>query len=920
MDVPLAGALIGRQGEQRLLGELVDGVRHGRSGVVVVRGEPGIGKTALLGDVATRHRDFRVIRINGAETEMELAYSGVQQLCDPLMEFSSRIPSPQRTALEVALGLRSGPVPDRLLVGLAVLTLVSEAGNDHAMMCLIDDAQWVDDASLKVLAIVARRLVADRVAMIFAARDREGAQVLPGFPELRLDGLSATEARNLLNDVFPGQIDERVRETVITEAGGSPLALLELHRALTPEELAGGYGLTTASSRLARIEQTYGRQIRELPSATRLLLLIAAAEPAGRPAWLWAAADLLGVGIATAAPAEGVKLVTANGGISFRHPLIRSVVYQHASLPDRRRVHAALASAIGDDDAREHRAWHRAQAAAAPDEDVAAELEYCAARAGARGGSAAAATFLATAASLTPEARHRTQRALSAAAAKLDAGAQEAAGQLLAMALQAPPDEFADARIELLRTQLALSTTPITDAPQLLLASAQRLAHFDATSARETYLQAVMAAVHAGRLATEQGNSAAAVAEIARTAPTAESITSVDLLLDGLIVRLTEGFTAAAPLLRRAIDLYLREEAAGTADPRWHDTTHRVSLDLFDRETYSYLAGRQLESLRAAGALSVLPTALLTNASLLVTKARFDEAAVLLEEANGIVTATTGAPLPITGVHCHLEAYRGQEDRCQRIIKATIANGTARGAGSEIAGALHAQAVLLNGLGKYHEALSAAVSAAAYDDIAMCGVALIELVEAASKCGEMSTATEATNRLLERTESSPTAYAAAVAARCAALVGHGDAAELLYRTAIARITECNDALVQLPRTHLLYGEWLQGEGRQNEAQEELRHAVEMFTVMGAEGFADRARRGLRATGAAVGNGSRRRSMDLTTQEFHIATLASDGHTSREIGSTLFLSRRTVEWHLGKIFAKLNVTSRRQLRVVLFEAP
>ena len=912
---------VGRGRDKRLLAELLDTVAHGRSGVLVVRGEPGVGKTALLTEVVEQHPDFRIIQISGAETEMELAYSGVQQLCAPLLHLTSRLPNPQRAALDVALGLRSGAVPDRLLVGLAVLTLFAEAGSDRPTICVIDDAQWVDAASLDVLAIVARRLLADRVAMIFAARDPQSDLALAGLPEHRLEALTAEEARVLLSAVLPGRIDVRMRENIITEARGSPLALLELHKAMTPHELAGGYGLANPTSPTHRIEQTYGRRIHELPASTRLLLLIAAAEPTGRSTWLWAAADHLSVGTEMATPAERADLITVNGGIRFRHPLIRSAVYRSASAIERRRVHAALAEAIVDPGAEEHRAWHSGHAASAPDEEVAAELEFCATRAGSRGGVAAAATFLARAAALTPEPGRRGRRALDAAEAKLDAGATDSAEQLLSLAEATPTDEFTNARIELLRSRLLLATSRATDAPALLIASAQRLVDLDPPLARETYLEAVMAAVHVGRLATEPRHTASAVAALASTAPPADApARSVDLLLDGLIVRLTEGPVAAASLLRKAIDQYLQEEAAGTADPRWHDTTHRVSLDLFDRETYSFLAGRQLESLRTAGALTALPVALLTNASLLVTKGRFGEAASLLEEADTIVTATTGTPLPATGVHCHLEAYRGREDRCNRVIESTIDNATARGQGSELAGALHARATLLNGLGKYREALSAATSAASYDDIAMCGVALIELVEAASRCGEMDAATDAASRLIERTESSPTDYALAVAARSRALISQGDEAEDLYREAIVHLRRCGDAVVQLPRTHLLYGEWLHRMGRRAEAREQLRTAHDMFTAIGAEGFARRARRGLRAAGESVHIRTRRPVAELTPQEFQIATLARDGYTNPEIGGKLFLSPRTVEWHLSRIFTKLNVASRRQLRTAAFGAP
>jgi DNA-binding CsgD family transcriptional regulator len=904
-------ALIGRRREQQTLADLLDDARHGRSGVLVIRGEAGIGKTALLTDAIADASDFRTIQISGAETEMELAYAGVQQLCTPLLGLIDRLPEPQANALHVALGLSEGGPPDRLLAGLAVLTLLGEAAGERPTICVVDDAQWVDAASLQALAFVARRILAEPLAMIFAAREPGADRELAGQPELLLRGLDDHDARTLLATMVPGRINERVLENILAEAGGNPLALLELHTVLTSGELAGGYGLANARSTATRIERTFDNRVRELPADTRYLLLIAAAEPAGRPEWLWTSAARLGIGVEAAAAAEAAGLITRNGGIRFCHPLIRAAVYRNATVAERNRVHAALASAITGPAADDYRAWHRAHAADAPDEQVADELERSAERARGRGGVSAAAAFLAYAADLTPDPTRRAQRALDAAAVKLDAGAPDVAAQLLTIAQEATEDEFLSARTELLRAKLAFAASRGSDAPPLLLAAARRLAHLDPSLARQTYLEAVTAAILVGRLWTEQNNSAPAVAEAACDAPPApRPPRAIDLLLDGLIVRLTDGHVAAVPALRAAIREFLREEESGTADPRWHDLTHRVCLDLFDQDAYNFLAARQVERLRAEGALTVLPVALVTLAGLCVTAGNFSQAAALLAESAAIIAAT-GAPVP-TSIESYLAAYRGQEQLCLDGVQSTIDGATMRGEGWDIGVALYAKAILHSGLGQYPEALAAAASGARYDDVGMCGYLLTELVEAAVRCGELTVAEDALRRLAERTEASGTDTAVGVAARSSALLADGTAAEDAYRAAVVHL-ERSPAVVYLARTHLVYGEWLRRAKRRADAKAQLQIAHDMFTEMGADGFARRARRELRATGETVHTHSTSPTADLTTQESHIARLARDGYTNPEIAGQLFISPRTVEWHLGKIFAKLGVTSRRELR-------
>lgn len=907
---PSHRALLGRRDEQQQLADLCDRARGGHSGILVIRGEAGIGKTALLSDVLSRAADLRTIAISGAQSEMELAYAGVQQVCAPLLDRIDRLPDPQKNALRVALGLREGSAPDRYLVSLAVLTLLADASAERATVCVVDDAQWVDRATLQTLAFVARRLMADPVVVIFAAREPDSGHELAGLPELALRGLSDLDARALLTAVMPGRLDDHMRQNILAEANGNPLALLELHRALAPAELAGGYGLATARPLASRIEATFDQRLRQLPPQTQTLLLLAAAEPTGEPGWLWSAAAQLEISREASIPAEEGGLVTVDTRLRFRHPLVRSAVYRNASALARRQAHAALADVIAGPAADEHRAWHRAHSASAPDETVAVELVESAERARRRGGAAAAAAFLAYAVELTPDPARRAVRALDAALAKLDAGDPEAAARLLT-AVAGTEDELLGARVDLVRAKIAFAAQRGRDAPPLLLAAAERLRPLDPALARQTYLEALTAAMIVGRLCVEERTSAAAIATAAQQAPPpAGPPTASDLFLDGVVVRLTKGHAAAAPLLRRAIDQYLKEDQAGIANPRLHDITLRVLLDVFEQDTYSSLNVRQLELLRAAGELTVLPAALTTTAGACVTSGDFAQAEDLLEQSAAI-SAATGAP-PHRSIQTYLAACRGQERLGKELARSTIQDATARGEGSEIAVVLFALAILNNGLAQYDEALAACTSALEYDDVGMYGHLLNEMVEAAARSGETRTAETAAAQMIKRAEATATATALAYSARAKALTTPGPAAEHEYRVAIAEL-ELSPLKVMNARTRLIFGEWLRRANRRAEARDELRVAHEMFLDMGADGFAERSRRELRAAGETTQKRRQRPAVELTTQESYIARLAGDGYTNSEIAGHLFISPRTVEWHLGNIYGKLGVTSRRELR-------
>jgi DNA-binding CsgD family transcriptional regulator len=915
-DLAPLSRLVGRERECAITSALIADARAGRSGVLVIRGVAGIGKTAVLEHMTAEAADLRILHVVGMELEVELAYSTLQQVCSQLSKFVEGLAPPQRDALRVALGVKAGPPPDRLLVGMAVLTVISAASAERPTLFVVDDAQWIDAASLTTLAFVARRIAVEPLAMVFAARDEGAEDALRGQPELTLAGLTIDDSRALLSSVMAGRLDERVERTILAEAKGNPLALLELHHALTPAEVAGGFGLARAADPHA-LESSFNSRMHALPPATATLLLIAAAEPSARPEWLWAAAARLGVDPDAAAPAEASGLIVVANGIRFRHPLIRAAIYRSASLTDRRAAHGALAEVISGSSAEDYRAWHRAHSVSAPDDGVASDLEASARRAHQRGGAAAAAAFLAQAAAMSSKPADRAARALASAEAKLDAGLSHAVLPLLAMVEAATDDDFLTARAELVRAKAAFAASRGADAPALLLSAAWRLAQLNPALSRETYLQALTAAILVGRCAAGPEKTPAAVAAAAaRDAPSApESPRAVDLLLDGLIVRLTAGHFEAAPLFQHAIAVYLRELDDGTADPRAHDITHRVCLDVFDIETYNLLAERQLGQLRGEGSLTVLPLALQTCAGIEITLGNFTKAAMQLDESQ-IITSATHAPLPGC-MWAYLAAYRGQERLCRDIVATTISAAEARGEGFDINGALYSVAILHTGMSQYREAFAAASEALQHSDIGMHTHVLNELIEAATLCGETNVAQAASQQLQQEAQACNTSTARGMAARAVALTGTGPDVETAYLDAISAFRSSPFA-VYLPRTQLVYGEWLRREGRRADARAQLRIAHDAFTQMGAAGFAGRAARELRATGTPVVDIGPQAVTGLSVQEARIATLAKDGYTNVEIATQLFISPRTVEWHLNRIFVKLDVTSRRQLRTMIFK--
>ncbi|MFI5488433.1 ATP-binding protein [Micromonospora echinaurantiaca] len=910
--------LRGRAPELAALERVLATARAGDSAVLVLRGEAGIGKTALLDHAAGRAVGFRTAGVAGIESEMGLPFAGLHQLCAPMLGQLPELPGPQRDALSVALGLREGAAPDRFLVGLAVLSLLACVAEDQPLACFVDDAQWLDEGSMQVLAFVARRLMAESVALIFALREPDDDRRLAGLPELVVEGLSEPDARALLAAAVRAPLDPLVRDRIVAEAHGNPMALLHLPRALAPAELAGGYGLRGSRSLASHVESAIFQHFLSLPPDSQRLLLTAAAEPTGDGALLWRAAGLQEIPVDAAAPAESEGLVEFGARVRFHHPLVRSAVYQRTPPPDRRAAHRALAQATDAHLDPDRRAWHRAQAATGPDESVAVDLERSADRAQGRGGAAAAAAFLRRAAELTPDPARRVTRALAAAELDIEAGGAGQADSLLAVAEAGPLDDLQRARLERLRARLVFAQLRRADAPRLLLDAARRLAPLDGALARDTLLEAVGAAIFAGRL--NDGPGQREVAEAVRAGPSPPSPPrAVDILLDGMAGLILDRCAPAVDALRRALDLVRQEQKSGAtnADRRWLWLAFRVipeplAPELWDDDAWHEMATDAVGIARESGALSVLPMALTYQAAFHVHAGEFDTAAALIDEATAISEAAGGVPMMYTSLV--LGAWRGQESQARDLIRTTIDEVTLRGEGRVLSLAEYATAVLYNGLGRYDVALAAATRACQYEDLGFFGWALAELVEAAVRSGQPEVAAAALDKLTERTSASGTAWALGVAACSRALLGDDRDADALYREAIEHLGRCR-VVVQLARARLLYGEWLRRRNHRQESRTQLRAAYDAFSRLGADGFAERARRELGATGETVRRRTAGTLTALTSQEAQIARLAREGHTNQEIAAQLFISPRTVEWHLGKVFTKLGVSSRRQLRTL-----
>jgi DNA-binding CsgD family transcriptional regulator len=908
----------GRRSECETLDQLVINVRARRSQVLTLRGEAGAGKTVLLDYLLERAPGCRIARTTGVESERELAFAGLHRLCAPFLDRLERLPDPQRDALGTAFSLRNGNTPDRFVVGLAVLSLLSDVAAECPLVCAADDAQWLDRASAQALAFVAHHLPAEPIAMIFALRQSADEYDLAGLPELAVRGLADDAARALLDSVVTGPLDERVRDRIVAETRGNPLALLELARGRTPEHMAGGFGLPDIAAQPGRMQETFGRRLTPLPPTTRLLLLIAAAEPVQDPVLVWRAAGRLGVEAGAAAPAAAAALIESGGQVRFRHPLARAAVYRAASPQERQNVHRALAEATDPALDPDRRAWHLAHAVPGLDEDVAAELARVVSQARARGGLAAAAAFRERAAELTPDPARRAQRALAAAQSKHLAGAWEAALRLLAVAQTGPLDELGRARAELLRAQLEAGPgRRRRDAPTLLLKAAGRLEPLHPGLAAEGYRDAFCAALAAGRLAS-RGALLDVAQAVRKTRPDSQPADAPSLLLDGLATLTIDGYAAGAPTLKRALTQFRDGETSVEEGLRWLPLACHVCDDLWDDESLYALSTRLIGLSRQAGALTMLPGALASGAALALLAGDSATANSMAREA-GTVARATGNPVGPYGSLLHA-AWTGQETELGQLIMGVTTEMAARGEGRWLTATHAATAVLSNGLGCYDEALAAAEQGSEYpDDMGLATWSMVELIEAAARTGAPGRAASAMARLSAATSASGTDWALGIQARCRALLADGGSAEPLYLEAIQRLGRTR-IRTELARAYLLYGEWLRRQNRRSDARGPLRDAYAMLAEMGLAGFAERARRELLAAGETV----RRRTVEtldeLTAQEAQIARLAGEGYTNAEIGVRLFISARTVEWHLRKVFGKLGIGSRKELRELLPVAP
>jgi DNA-binding CsgD family transcriptional regulator len=888
-------------------------VRAGQSRAVVLRGEAGVGKTALLGYLTEHAEGFRIAHAVGVESEMELAYGGLHQLCRPILDLVGHLPRAQRDGLATVFGVGEGPPPDRFLVGLATLSLFAEAAEEQPLVCIVDDAQWLDQASAQILGFVTRRLLAERVALVGALRTGIGDNILSSVPELRVDPLGEADARALLLENLIGPLDAAVCDEIVAESHGNPLALLEFPRTWGAAELAGGFALPASRPVAETIEDGFTRRLDRLPRDTRLLVLSAAAEPLGDPILLHSAAKILEIDMTAVDPAVDAGLLTVGRRVEFAHPLVRSSAYRSGTAEDRHLAHRALADATDADNDPDRRAWHRARAASGPDEEVAAELERSAGRAQARGGVAAAAAFLTRAVELTPDTARRSERAVDAAEASFQAGDFDAALQLATAAEAGRLDGLRRARVSLLRGHIALVLGYGDDAAPLLLEAARQLEPLNFDLARQAYLTAYASAFSASYLGQRS-----VLLEICRAIedlpPRPGTPDAIDLLLEGMARTHTDGRATAMPILKRAVTAVADMPPVDVL--RWGWMAPFSSHVTWDPDASTAIYERQAQIIREAGALAELPVYAQSLALDRAWNGDLAGAALLIAESDTVAAATGSQLPPFAGLR--LTALRGREVEAIPLFDAVIREGTARGQGLAVRVAQWSAAVLYNGLSRYEEAASAARQVTADDvDPYPQMWALSELVEAASRSGETELARRAGDRLAEVTVPAGTDWALATEARSRALLLDGPAADDLYQEASERFGRTRLG-PELARAHLLYGEWLRRGGRRVDAREQLRTAYEMFAAIGMEAFAERARRELKATGEKVRKRSPDTSGELTPQEEQIARLARDGFSNPEIGAQLFISARTVEWHLRKVFTKLGVTSRRQLRTTLHD--
>jgi DNA-binding CsgD family transcriptional regulator len=904
---------VGRSKEFGELDRLLAEARNGRSGVLVLRGEAGVGKTKLLESIVASASEWRVARTLGVESEAELAFAALHQLCSPSLDWLEQLPAPQRDALGAAFGLTAGTGAERFLVGLATLSLLSAAAAEQPLICVIDDAQWLDRESAQALAFVARRLQADPIVMLFATR--EGRDELAGLPELVVRGLSDENANALLSSVVEAPLDNRVRDRIIAETGGNPLALLELPRGLTPAELAVGFGMPTDLPLSKKIEETFGRRIERLPPQTRRLLVLAAADEVGDPAEVWRAAGILGIGREAAQPLEEVGLLDIDDLVRFRHPLVRSAAYRGASHRERQIVHGALADATDAEADPDRRAWHLAAAATGPDESLAAELERSAGRAFQRSGCIAAATFLERSAQLTPAPETQAFRRLLAAAAYLQAGSVDRARELIRLSVGHLADPGARAQAMRIEGAVRFADGRGGETPTLLFGAALALRELDPRAGNETMMECAEAAMWAGNLST--GTTVVDVAEAVRTwFESEDDASTASLLLHGYCQRMTAGYPAPVAWWRGAAQM-AAQDVTGSTRIQLQGMLWNATGDMLDFDNHIRIARERVREARDQGALATLPIALVCLAWNEIQAGCLDAADAMIAEATEIASATGLPEFP--GAHglirVALQAWRGQDAEAGALAKTVNQEARQQGQGLTLQIMDRMLAILDLGYGRYEEARTHLLAAYDTDPWYVCSMGLADLVEAAWRGGDDETARRALIRLSERAEASQTPWSLGLLARCRALMAVEADANALYLEALDHL-DGSGLETELARTRLVYGEWLRRQRRRKDARDQLRAARDAFAAMGAAAFVRRAETELRATGERARARVDQTRSDLTPQELQIAQLAANGDSNAEIAAQLYISPHTVSYHLRKVYEKLGVRSRTQLLAVL----
>ena len=904
--------LVDRAVEAEAIGRVLAAAREGLSGVLVLRGEAGIGKTALLDHAVERAGDMLVAGVTGLESEMDLGFAGLHMLLVPFLGGVERLPVPQREALHAAFGMAAGSAPDRFLVGLAALTLITDAAVDRPVLCVVDDAQWLDRVSAEVLGFVARRLFADRVAMLLSVREGDQRTVMfDGLPELTVGGLPEEAAGELLTTTVGRPVDPRVRERVAIETAGNPLAVVEFGGELTTDELSGTAPLTEPLRFGGRLEELYRSRVRALPDYARMMLLVVAADQLGEPGKVREAAKWLGIEPEVAELPAVERLVTWSPRVQFHHPLMRSAAYYAAPVAARRRAHEALAAVSDPEQDPDRRAWHLADAAPGPDEQIAVELVRSADRARSRGGWASGAAFLERAAGLTSDPVRRAQRLLGAAEARFAAGDVPAVRVLLERAAPDLGDSLGRAKARRLEGLTLYAAGEPTEATSVLLDAAQMIEPHDRRLASDTLLDAFRTAQYSGQASVAM----AEVLQAVRSTPVVEESqqTMADLLLDGFAAWGEHRYEAGVELLRRATGPLTGDQPLSD-DVLHHVTAMALAASLMlDWSVRPALEHRWAQELRRRGALGALLVALVFQVYNQLIEGRFADAEVTLAEGRALCDATGfRAYLGLfAAAELAVAAWQGQEANARPLAAELLRNFTARGYGLGVINVHMAMTWLELGLGHYPEALRGALEIYGNQS-----TAILELVEAATRCGDRETATAALDAFSPLAVASGTPVALGLLALCRAILAGNDA-DLQYRMAIEHLRQ-GMLPPYLARSYLLYGEWLRRQRRRRDAREQLNTAWQMFATLGMDAFAERARAELRATGEHA----RKRSPDtqdvLTPQETQIAGLVAEGLSNQEIAARLFISASTVEYHLRKIFRKRDVASRVQLAHLLRE--